>query len=290
MKIPTISLLCPLCLIALFLQNCGGGASEQFKTHEIQTSSGIAMVLIHGGEFVMGSDQGNEDEAPTHTVSITDFAMDKYEVNQERFEHFMMAAPSHFKGQANPVEQVRWSDAAMFCNNRSREEGLKPCYDEVTFVCDFNANGYRLPTEAEWEYACRAGSKTDYSFGGDPQLLTSFAWFNQNSNGKTFQSGAKKPNAWGLYDLYGNVLEWCNDVYSKAYYADNPALDPRGPDEGKERVLRGGAWNSTADACRSSYRMSDVPGITDACFARDTYGFRCVRKLSDKELISLQSN
>lgn len=101
--------------------------------------------------------------------------------------------------------------------------------------------------------------------------------------------GTKKPNAWGIFDLYGNVSEWCNDRYAENYYRDSPDKDPVGPDQGDKRVLRGGAWNSSADACRASFRQADVPGITDACFARDTYGFRCVRRLTPEERSQLNT-
>ena len=277
-----------LAFLTLFIQQCGGGpstATQQPKT--IATASGLEMVLLPGGTFTMGSNSGGEDESPAHPVTVSPFAMDRREVNQKIYETLMMADPSHFKGPDNPVEQVRWSDAAMFCNTRSQEEGLEPCYDEITFACNFEASGYRLPTEAEWEYACRAGSNSDYDFGSDPQKLSSRACYAKSSSKKTFPTGTRKPNAFGLFDMHGNVFEWCYDVYDPGYYKNSSQKDPRGPAEGKERVLRGGAWNSSAEACRASYRVSDVPGITDACFAQDTYGFRCVRRLSKEELAQL---
>ncbi|MEW6234771.1 MAG: formylglycine-generating enzyme family protein [Candidatus Omnitrophota bacterium] len=272
---------------AISLQQCGGSGGVS-KTKEIKTASGTAMILIPGGEFTMGSHSGNADEAPAHKVFVSGFAMDKYEVQQENYENFMLAAPSHFKGPNNPVEQVRWSDAAKYCNARSREEKLQPCYDEITYECRFEANGYRLPTEAEWEYACRAGSNADYDFGGDPQKLSKYGWFEENSNKKTGRSGMKKPNNWGLCDMYGNVMEWCQDVYDENYYKNSPERDPRGPADGDKRILRGGAWNSSANACRAASRMADAPGIADACFARDAYGFRCVRRLTEEELAALK--
>ena len=201
----------------------------------------------------------------------------------------MFANPAHFKGERNPVEQVRWSDAAEFCNARSRNDGLDPCYDEVTFECNFNANGYRLPTEAEWEYASRAGSQADYPFGGDPRKLRTYAHYSENAGNRTLPVGTLKPNAWGLFDMLGNVAEWCQDRYAEGYYQASPAQDPRGPAEGANRVLRGGAWNSRADACRVTYRSFDNPGITDACFAKDVYGFRCVRNLNEAERAELAS-
>ena len=287
----------------LFLAACGqkeqsqslGTPSPSSAAPDITTKSGVLMRLIPGGEFLMGSTSGAEDEKPPHRVTISGFAMDVFEVTQDQYAAFEMPNPAHFKDPKRPVEQVRWSDAALFCNERSRREGLDPCYDEVTFECNFDKSGYRLPTEAEWEYAARAGTETDYDFGNAPRELDSRATFGDNANGKTRLAGKKKPNPWGLYDLYGNVYEWCNDVYDPAYYAASPATDPRGPattaglrpPPGENRVLRGGAWNSSPDACRAPARFNDAPGITDACFARDTYGFRCIRRLTPEEKTSL---
>ncbi len=263
---------------------------QSYSIISFTTTAGFEMVLIPAGEFMMGSESGNADETPVHRIAISAFAMDKYEMAQKPYEELMLADPSHFKGPDHPVEQVRWSDAAMFCNARSELEGLEPCYDPDTYACNFAAGGYRLPTEAEWEYACRAGTSFDYDFGSDPQKLSAYAWFVDNSNQKTARVGMRRANAWGLCDMYGNVLEWVHDVYDDNYYQQSPENDPRGPTNGKKRVLRGGAWNSSADACRASYRMADVPGITDACFARDTYGFRCVRRLTDREKTQLESS
>jgi formylglycine-generating enzyme required for sulfatase activity len=257
---------------------------------EVTTPSGVAMVLVPGGTFVMGSADGPEDEAPRHEVAVSAFAMDKCEVTQEQYAAFEMPDPSHFKDPKRPVEQVRWSDAALFCNERSRREGLEPCYDEVTFACNFEANGYRLPTEAEWEYSARAATNSRYCFGSDPAGLRSCACYEANSGNKTDLVGQKRPNPWGFCDLYGNVLEWCNDVYAATYYAESPRQDPRGPAEGEQRVMRGGAWNFSAGACRSSVRCAEYPGITDACFARDTFGFRCVRRLTKEEMEQLRGH
>ena len=178
--------------------------------------------------------------------------MDRYEMTQANYAKLVPINGSHFKGPDRPVEMISWGDAALYCNMRSREEGLDPCYDEETGACNFAANGYRLPTEAEWEYACRAGTTTDYGFGPDSRQLSQYAWFADNADKQTHPVGQKKPNAWGLYDMYGNVAEWCNDVYEKDYYKDGPTSNPRGPEDGPRRVLRGGAWNSRADACRSA--------------------------------------
>jgi formylglycine-generating enzyme required for sulfatase activity len=135
-----------------------------------------------------------------------------------------------------------------------------------------------LPTEAEWEYACRAGSATRFYFGDNAEELKSFAWFEGNSQSKPHPAGQRKPNGWGLYDMAGNVWEWCNDFYAPKYYRDSPSDNPRGPKQGEKRVLRGGAWSSSADNCASWIRNCDEAGQTDVCLTMDSNGFRCVRR------------
>ncbi len=266
----------------------GGSYTRAEMPPTIMTKGG-EMVLIPAGSFDMGS-RGKEDESPVHKVWIDSFLMDKYEVTQAEYERLGkqegFANPSHFKGANLPVEQVNWAQAAFYCNARSRDEDLEPCYNEQTSACNFQANGYRLPTEAEWEYACRAGTDGDYSFGSDPQKLGAYAWFADNASKKTHSVGQKKPNPWGLYDMHGSVAEWCNDIYDKSYYQNSPAANPHGPAEGKQYVLRGGAWKSAAEALRSSYRLGENPGFSDACLARDAIGFRCVRKPPEKVVSS----
>jgi acetoin utilization deacetylase AcuC-like enzyme/formylglycine-generating enzyme required for sulfatase activity len=255
----------------------------KFKAPEIiKTKTGVEMVMIPAGQFEMGSSGGEADESPVHSVWVDAFVMDRYEVTQEQYSKLVMADPSHFKGASNPVEQVSWANAALYCNARSREEGLEPCYDEASGECNFQANGYRLPTEAEWEYACRAGTDAEHFFGRDARMLRDYAWYADSSFEKTHPVGQKKPNSWGLYDMYGNVAEWCNDIYGKSYYEKSPEKNPQGPDEGEKYVLRGGSWNSSADSCRSAYRVGEDPGFNDACFARDDIGFRCVRRAAVK--------
>jgi acetoin utilization deacetylase AcuC-like enzyme/formylglycine-generating enzyme required for sulfatase activity len=245
----------------------------------IKTSSGIEMVVIVGDWFEMGSAAGPADEMPVHKVWVSSFLIDKCEVTQDEFKKYQLPDPSHFKNPKNPLEQINWTDAAVYCNERSRAEGLQSCYDEKTWQCNFDADGYRLPTEAQWEYACRAGTRIEYSFGSNARNLRTYAWFSENSSGRTHPVGQKKPNLLGLYDMCGNVAEWCNDWYSASYYKDSPTHDPKGPLKGKERVLRGGAWSSSADGCRPARRASD-PSINDTCLASDAIGFRCVRRAS----------
>jgi formylglycine-generating enzyme required for sulfatase activity len=241
-------------------------------------ATGIAtnMVRIQGGRFTMGDKA--EVDAPLHEVEVSPFLIDKYLVAQEQYEKLMGDNPSRWKGNKNPVEQVRWSDAVKFCNKRSESEGLKSCYDLKTWACDFEANGYRLPTEAEWEYACRAGTSSPYFFGETPSKLGGYAWFDKNSGGHPRPVGEKQPNPWGLYDICGNLWEWCNDFYAVDYYKQSAPKDPTGPREGKTKVVRGGAWRFNAENCRSGYRYNENPGYADVCFGYDIYGFRCVRK------------
>jgi len=186
------------------------------------------------------------------------------------------------------VERIRWRDAKIYCNERSLAEGLTPCYDETTsgLPCRFDANGYRLPTEAEWEYACRAGKRDDFDFGA-VEKLPDYSVFSENGQQRTHTVGSKKPNAWGLFDMYGNVSEWCQDVYEEEWYASSPEEDPIGPTPDAtdaRRVLRGGSWKSSSQMCRVAFRQGQRTGDTDACFYTDYCGFRCVRRVSADEL------
>jgi sulfatase modifying factor 1 len=237
------------------------------------------MVRIPGGRFQMGDN--TQVDAKLHPVAVGAFFMDQTLVTQDQYEKTMGDNPSRWKGGRNPVEQVRWSDAVRFCNKRSELEGLRPCYDLKTWKCDFDADGYRLPTEAEWECACRAGTSTAYYFGDDPSKLGEYAWFDKNSGGHPRPVGQKQPNAWGLFDMCGNLWEWCNDFYKVDYYGESPLTDPKGPDTGRTKVVRGGAWRFSAQMCRAGYRYNENPGYADVCFGYDIYGFRCVRKAAE---------
>jgi len=253
-------------------------ASTGASLPEVTTSLGSTLVTIPAGRFTMGNARGAADEQPPHEVELGSFLVDKYEVTQDLLAKLEFPNPSHFKGDRRPAEQIRWTDAALICNARSRAEGLEPCYDEATFACNFDASGYRLPTEAEWEYAARAGSSEDEPLEAPLPRLDQQACYAGNSGQQTDVVGKRRPNAWGLHDLRGNVAEWCHDAYQADYYASSPARDPRGPEAGDQRVMRGGAWNAEPSACRLTARQADDSGISDACFARDTHGFRCVRR------------
>jgi formylglycine-generating enzyme required for sulfatase activity len=223
------------------------------------------MVEIAGGSFLMGSPdgEGGTDERPQHQVTISSFYMGKYEVMQREWRAVaglpkvkvdLNPDPSHFKGDNLPVEQVSWEDAIEFCDRLSRATRKR----------------YRLPTEAEWEYACRSGTTGPYAGS-----LDEMGWYSDNSGSKTHEVGKKQPNGFGLYDMHGNVLEWCMDWYSDNYYSQSPSSDPVGPSTGSYRMFRGGSWSDYARDCRSADRSGDMPG---ECFY--ALGFRLVRTLN----------
>ncbi|MDR1317038.1 MAG: formylglycine-generating enzyme family protein [Spirochaetales bacterium] len=235
------------------------------------------MVRISGGTFTMGSPDSEPDRSPAetqHLVRVSDFSMGKYEVTQKEYGEVMGTNPSNFNGEDTlPVEQVSWFDAIEYCNRRSLMEKLTPAYTvsgsgdrrEVTWNRD--ADGYRLPTEAEWEYACRAGTTTPYSSGGS---VDSAGWYGDNSGKATHPVGQKKANAWGLYDMHGNVYEWCWDWYGE--YPDSAQADPSGAASGARRVMRGGSWSGAAWTLRSAIRSILTPSSRSS-----SIGFRLAR-------------
>jgi len=258
------------------LESVAVSAAEQ-----ITTKLGLKMVHLPAGEFLMGDDEGDDDEKPAHRVRLGAFYMDVCEVTQDDYLKLTGKSPSKFKGPDRPVDQVSWHDAIQYCNMRSLREGFKPCYNPTTLECDFTSDGYRLPSEAEWEYACRAGTTTRWSFGNRGAKLGEYAWFKANAERTTHAVKQKAANPWGLYDMHGNVSEWCNDFYAEGYDPQSPTQDPRGPASGEQRVVRGGCWATSEDSCRSSARGSESPGFVDVCFKREAYGFRCVRRAAD---------
>ena len=291
-RFPILAML--LACLAVPLAGCRQGPSSQAAAPAtVVTKSGIEMISLPGGSFTMGTNDASPDEGPAHQVTVSPFLMDKVEVTHEMFAAVQLPDPSHWQeNPKTPVERVRWRDAKAYCNERSRLEGLKPCYDEKTpeWDCDYLADGYRLPTEAEWEYAARAGTQTPYACGS-PDKLRQFAWYADNGEQKTHAVGQKKPNAWGLCDMDGNVSEWCEDVYDPSYYKQSPPVNPTGPaNPGRDvkRVMRGGNWNAGADACRVTFRRGERTGNTDACFATDYCGFRCVRRATAAQIAQMR--
>jgi formylglycine-generating enzyme required for sulfatase activity len=215
-------------------------------------------VWINPGAFTMGSPTDEADrkanEGPQTQVTLSQgFWMSKYETTQAEYRLVMGTDPSYGKGDAKlPVETVSWDDATDYCDKltaRERDAGRLPAGYE-----------YRLPTEAEWEYGCRAGTTTRFSHGDDSGYtqLGDYAWYYANSGNTTHPVGVKKPNAWGLYDMHGNVWEWCGDFYSE--YPGGSTTDPRGPNTGTNRVFRGGGWGANGGACRAAFRVSSWPG------------------------------
>ncbi|MDR1148532.1 MAG: formylglycine-generating enzyme family protein [Spirochaetaceae bacterium] len=232
-------------------------------------------VLIKGGIFTMGS-PASEPERGTdetqHRVTVGDFYIAKSSVTQREYSRLMGNNPSEFKGDNLPVENVTWFDAVRFCNALSMREGLTPAYtisgEAVTW--NRNANGYRLPTEAEWEYACRAGTTTPFNIGNnitdkEANCYNNYGYNNNSSGrvtggyrGRTTPINSYTANNWGLFDMHGNAADWCWDWYGE--YGANAKTNPTGPAAGTLRVNRGGGWNDFPKHIRSAYRAATPPG------------------------------
>ncbi|MCD6161624.1 MAG: SUMF1/EgtB/PvdO family nonheme iron enzyme [candidate division Zixibacteria bacterium] len=250
------------------------------------------MIFVEGGTFTMGRSKGksDNDEKPAHKVTLSSFYIGKYEVTQREWKEIMGNNPSKFKGDDLPVEKVSWYDAVEFCNNKSIKEGLTPCYiinkskndtnnksdyDKLKWLvaCNFDANGYRLPTEAEWEYAARGGNKSQgYKYSGSDNIKE-VAWYNDNSKKKTHKVGLKRPNELGIYDMTGNVWEWCWDWYGS--YSSSSATNPKGSSSGIARILRGGSWGNFDRFSRVAFRVMYNPDNTF-----DKLGFRVIVSFS----------
>jgi formylglycine-generating enzyme required for sulfatase activity len=232
---------------------------------EVTNSIGMRLALIPAGEFQMGSpdsdSDASDDEKPQHLVRITKpFYLGVTEVTQEQYERVMGVNPSRFKGTQLPVEDVSSEDAMEFCRKLSALSAERSA-----------GRVYRLPTEAEWEYACRAGSKTKWSFGDTESSLGEYAWYKDNSDSKAHPVGTKKPNAWGLYDMHGNVFEWCSDWWQRDY-TTTAVSDPTGPgpDSNRVKVFRGGFWGHAPKSNRSAARS----GLTARARIPGLLGFR----------------
>lgn len=248
----------------------------------------IPMVAVQAGTFTMGSNRSFNEQPPRSVTLTRNFLISKTELIQAQWNAVMGVSPSWHTGDSLPVEMVTWYEAVDFCNRLSLRQGLTPCYtirgDTVT--CLFSANGYRLPTEAEWEFAARAGETRDY-YGGTVEQpfaectesdsldtdLAAIAWYCKNGDERTHRTGLLKPNALGLYDMLGNVSEWVWDVYDGAYYSSAPTINPTGPDAGVLRSARGGSFLVGAFKVRLSCRLSH-----NAAKLREyDTGFRLVR-------------
>lgn len=263
---------------------------------------GMTLITIPAGIFVMGDDAMND--APAHTVTLNrSFLLCDREVTIKQFQHFIddsdypaSEKPKDWKGALQlaqtpdcPVDQVSWYDAILYCNWLSKKEGKQQCYtgngttetvwdsskgkdiEYERFDCDFVKDGYRLPTEAEWEYACRAVSAKAFCFGDDEELLGAYGWISDNSRSRTWPGGVKLPNGWGLFDMHGNVSEWCQDRYGGYYAVDGRTIDPVGPRTGVYRVCRGGGWITGPAYRRSGVRQRFRPAD------RNSLGFRLAR-------------
>ncbi|MBT4482723.1 MAG: SUMF1/EgtB/PvdO family nonheme iron enzyme, partial [Candidatus Latescibacteria bacterium] len=235
----------------------------------------ITMADISAGTFKMGSNNGDSDEKPVRTIALSAFTMSNTEVTQAQYSSVMSSNPSFHKLDDNcPVEKVSWKDAITFCNRLSERLGLEKCYNLSTGECDFSKNGFRLPTEAEWEHACRGNIGSEYNSGNGESALNRAGWYQRNSGEKTHPVAQKAANAFGLYDMHGNVWEWCNDWYSKrSYEIDKKTENPTGVSNSKERVLRGGSWLDWPKDCTSSKRRDFNP---DKNYS--DVGFRIVRR------------
>jgi formylglycine-generating enzyme required for sulfatase activity len=224
---------------------------ENSKTLEIfaSPSTGIEFVLIPSGEFEMGSPSKEKNEFasefPAHKVAIKNsFYLGKSPVTQKQWKKIMGKNPSHFKGEDHPVEMVSWIEAQKFIKKLNEKE---------------HTNKYRLPSEAEWEYACRAGTQTNYYFGDDNSKLNEYAWYAENSNGQTHPVCQKKPNSWGLCDMHGNVWEWVQDTWHENYNSSPLDGSPWEGEEDTHRASRGGSWYCDSNLCRSASRFRRDP-------------------------------
>lgn len=243
------------------------------KAGDVKTFLGIEFVYIPSGGFTMGNNSKWKDQKPPHKTEISKgFWISKYEITQKQWKTIMRKNPSHFKGDDLPVDSISWFDAQDFIKKlNSKGEG-----------------NFRLPTETEWEYACRAGSETAFYYGNDESLLENYAWTTSNSDRHTHPVGEKLPNAWGLYDMIGNVWEWCEDWYDEDVYKRYDKGDSNPPQKGKWRVRRGasGFREHKGDTYPTFFYRSSWRGQCSPKFSfkfliniyRDT-GIRCVRDL-----------
>jgi formylglycine-generating enzyme required for sulfatase activity len=238
-------------LVLLVLKGTAAAESLTEMKSTFTNSLGMEFVLVKPGKYMMGTVTNNmdgiKDESPRHLVEITkSFYLGKFEVTQVEYSVLMGNNPSKVKGNNQPVESVTFEDAKSFIDSLNTKEGH---------------SRYRLPTEAEWEYAARAGTFTLYYFGDDKALLGNYAWYGGNS-GESFKHqnvGQKLPNPWGFFDMHGNVWEWIEDWYGESYYSHSPTIDPPGERSGEYKVIRSGSSLDSPNLCRSASRQHFLP-------------------------------
>ncbi|MCQ2344831.1 MAG: formylglycine-generating enzyme family protein [Paludibacteraceae bacterium] len=243
--------LCLLLVMALFAscKNDGGSSNPADDPSESDglkiTVDGVSfkMIKVEGGTFQMGSENGDSDEKPIHNVTLSGYYIGETEVTQELWQAVMGSNPSEFQGDNLPVETVSWNDCQEFISKLNQKTGRR----------------FALPTEAQWEFAARGGNKSrGYEYSGSNNI-DDVAWYWDNSSQQTHPVGSKQANELGLYNMSGNVYEWCADWYDYDYYSSSPQTDPVGPSTGSFRVLRGGSWGSDAGGCRSAGRDFRIP-------------------------------
>jgi formylglycine-generating enzyme required for sulfatase activity len=265
---------------------------SSFARNAVDKDDSTFFVLVNGGTFLMGSSPEKSNNAVSdglhHKVTLNSFYIGRHQVTQKEYERLMQQNPSHFKGPMLPVEQISWYNAVDYCNRLSQQEGLTPAYtiekfkkdpnnknsgDDLRWTVTWNrsAEGYRLPTEAEWEYAAKGGSGASriflYAGSNDADMVS---WYGANSKGSTHPVGGKAPNSIGLYDMSGNVWEWCWDWVGP--YTTEPQTDPAGAVSGSDRVYRGGGWAFST----KHLRCVDRYGTNPKHFG-NYLGFRIVR-------------
>jgi sulfatase modifying factor 1 len=270
-------LLTVILILTLFLTSYG-----QSKNLVLQ------MVKVEGGKFLMGSPDENKiaenDEQKQHEVTVGNFEINKLEVSVWEWKEYCKKTKKQMPAKQvwgindnYPITNIAWNDAVNYCNWLSKQDGYKPVYTFAgpNIICDFTANGYRLPTEAEWEYAAKGGKKSkNYIFSGS-NISNEIAWQQNSSDKRPHAVGTKLANELGIYDMSGNVWEWCYDWYNKDYYKSEDGNNPTGPIRGEKKSVRGGSWDSKESYLRTSNRISTTPDRT-----YEFYGFRLARTVN----------